>query len=165
MTISGCQKTRETFARNPQRKSLNLTVSIVNFCAAENILFSAIQKVAFVKEWKNLVTRNIRHPNDSREMTLKNSPLITHNPFVNKCDIIRIGSRLVNSTIKDESKFPIILRKHDKNVHAYIRFIHDYELHIGAKHVLSSSRQRMWIIHGLQEVMSVIRKCVSCQKA
>ena len=98
-------------------------------------------------------------------MTMKNSPLITHNPFLDESGTIRIGSRLVNSNIKDETKFPIILPRKDENIRAYIRFIHDYELHAGAKHVLSSSRQRVWIIHGLQEVTSVIRKCISCQKA
>ena len=81
---------------------------------------------------ENLVTRDLRHPNDSREMTLKNYPLITHNPFVDECNIIRVGSRLVNSTIKDKSKFPIILPRHDENVRTYICFIHDYELHAGA---------------------------------
>ena len=156
---------RITIAKNPQRKPLDLSASIIDFRRAENDLFSAIQKVTFGKEWKNLNARAIHHPNDSREMTLKNSSLAPHNPFVDETGIIRVGSRLVNSTIKDESKYPIILPRRDENVRAYIRFIHDYELHAGAKHVLSSSRQRVWIIHGLQEVTSVIRKCVACQKA
>ena len=55
--------------RNPQRKSLNLTVSIINFPATENLLIPAIQKVAFVKQWKNLVTCDIHHPkrNDAKK--------------------------------------------------------------------------------------------------
>ena len=156
---------RITIAKNPQRKSLDLSASILDFPHAENTLFSGVQKVTFAKEWKNLNDRAIHHPNDSREMTLKNSPLASHNPFVNETGIIRVGSRLVNLTIKDKSKYPILLPRHDENVRAYIQFIHDYELHAGAKHVLSSLRQRVWIIHGLQEVTSIIRKCIACQKA
>ena len=99
-TATSTGNLRITIAKNRQRQSLDLSISISEFRSAENTIFSATQKIAFAKEWRNLHIQEIYHPNTAKEMTMKNSPLITHNPFLDEFGIIRVGSRLVNSNIR-----------------------------------------------------------------
>ena len=79
--------------------------------------------------------------------------------------IIRIGSRLANSTIEEAAKFPIILPRKNEHVRDYIRSRHQADRHAGPKHVLTQLRQSVWILQGLQEVKAVLATCVQCQKA
>ena len=97
-------------------------------------------------------------------MVKKGSPLSPHNPFMDKDGLIRVGSRLINSDLSADAKCPVILPKNDANVVDLIRTTHKQEMHSGAKQVLCTLRQSVWILQGLQAVKKVITNCVQCQK-
>ena len=88
-------------------------------------------------------------------MSLTASPLSPHNPF--KDGLLRVGSRLVHTPIKEETKYPMLVPKGDPNVQAYIRHVHRQERHAGAMHVLCQTRQKLWILQGLQEIKMTIK--------
>ena len=77
-----------------------------DFVIAERLLLQKIQNNAFPAEFRILQIESIDAPNMRREMTKKNSTLRAHNPFLDFDDLIKVGSRLTNSSISDEAKFP-----------------------------------------------------------
>ena len=108
--------------------------------------------------------KQVAGPNERNQMSLKVSPLSPHNPFMHKDGLLRVGSRLVHAPIKEEAKYPILVPKGDPNVQAYIRHVHRQERHAGAMHVLCQTRQKIWILQGLQEIKKTIKTCIECQR-
>ena len=97
-------------------------------------------------------TKGIKAPNSRTEMLKRGSPLNAHNPFLDQAGMIRVGSRLIYSDLPEEAKCPAILPKGDSNVLDLIRETHEQEMHSGAKLVLCTLRQSVWILQGLQAV-------------
>ena len=147
------------------RPKVTLVVMSNDFRQAENLLLQRIQNAAFPTECRLLQKHEINAPNLRKEMTKRNSALRKHNPFLDHDNLIKVGSRLTNSSIAAEAKYPIILPKGNEDVRALIRHTHDMEMHAGPKHVLGTLRQRYWILQGLQEVTNIVKKCITCQKA
>ena len=132
---------------------------------AELSLFGLVQRRCFQREQDELLEKEVNEPESRKELAWKQSPLKALSPFIGGDGLIRVGSRILRANAKEDAKTPIILPRHDHVVRAYIRFIHKQEAHAGPKHVLSQLRQKVWIIHGGQEVRSIVTKCVVCQKA
>ena len=55
-------------------------------------IFKAIQTKAFIKEQREAKNKDLRAPNQRREISNKSSPLSPHNPFMNKDGLLRVGS-------------------------------------------------------------------------
>ena len=108
----------------------------------ENDLVRAIQGQHFQEELANLRKNAVNQPNGRRELSMEKSKIRLLNPFVDASGTIRIGSRLVNSSINDAAKFPAILPRKDANVRDLIQQCHQTERHAGPKHVLTQLRQR-----------------------
>ena len=117
----------------------NAVVTNTNLEKAENVLVRAIQDQHF---WDELAKNAVDQPNGRRELSMEKSKIRLLNPFVDASGTIRIGSRLVNSSINDATKFPAILPRKDANVRNLIRQCHQTERHAGPKHVLTQLRQR-----------------------
>ena len=132
---------------------------------AERTIFAAIQDCAFSAEKEALREAGVDGPDCRRQMKTKTSKLLAHNPFIATDGLIRIGSRLVNASIKEEAKFPVILPRNDPSTTSLIRATHVNLIHAGPKLLLTELRQRVWILQGLQEVKKVVSACIVCQKA
>ena len=108
--------------------------------------------------------RSVRETDRRAQMSLKASPFSPHNPFMHKDGLLRVGSRLVYTPLKEEAKYPILVPKGDPDVQGYIRHVHRQDRHASTKHVLCQTRQKVWILHGLQEVKKTIKSWVVCQR-
>ena len=128
------------------------------------LIQTAVQVKHFMRERREMTAKGIRTPNSRGEMLKRGSPLNSHNPFLDEDGLIRVGSRLIYSDLPEEAKCPVILPKGDSNVTDLIRETHCREMHSGAKQVLCTLREKVWVLQGLQAVKKVISSCVQCQK-
>ena len=77
---------------------------------------------------------------------------------------IRVGGRIRHAPIPFDAIHLMILPR-DHPVSTFIvRYYHEYLGHAGREHVLSTLRQRFWLLQGRTLVRQVLRKCVSCRK-
>ena len=113
----------------------------------------------------NLQSEGVNSAVAKMELQQIDSKIRVLNPFVHTDGYLRVGSRLSKADISDEAKAPIIMPRKDENVRSIIRYLHEKSLHAGPKFVLNDSRRSLWIIHGGQEVRSVLSKCIKCQRA
>ena len=84
-------------------------------------------------------------------------------PFLDEEGLLRVGGRLRYASIPDASKYPIIMPKDSHVTKLVVVHEHRRNGHVGPEHVLSSLRQRYWIVHGRSVVKGVIRRCFYCQ--
>ena len=159
------RRQRPTTRSYAAQASVEWRASTSELKEAELVIFRAVQRHAFHDEFHILSNDQITTPDSRRQLKMRSSRIIAHNPFIASDGVIRVGSRLVNALVKEETKFPAILPRGDSNVQAFIRATHVNQLHCGAKQTLSETRQRTWILQGLQEVKRVVNKCLKCQKA
>ena len=129
--------TKKSTRASTKRIEGALELSGSDYVEAERLIVESVQKKAFGREKEFLTANLIDGPTSRKNMTIKNSKITRHNPFVGTDNIIRVGSRLVNATIKHETKFPAILPQGDPVVKDLIRFTHAQELHSGPAHVQS----------------------------
>ena len=144
-------------------KTSSAKVSFIDYRQAELTIFGLVQQRRFRREFDELLEKKIDDPQSRRELKLADSSLKAL--FVGTDGLICVGSRLLQANISDDAKIPIIVMKKDPVVRSYVRFIHKSEARAGPKHTLSQLRNKVWLIHGMQECRSIITKCVTCQKA
>ena len=77
--------------------------------------------------------------------------------------ILCIGGRLQNAPIPTEVKHPVLPKKHHVT-DLIVRKYHEELAHAGREHVLSSIRQKFWIVKGRVAVRRVLRECLFCRK-
>ena len=132
---------------------------------AEVLIIKGVQEMYFGKEGKRLRERGIREPNGREEVTEKDSKLRKLNIFLDKEEVIRAGTRLINTeTLDFGMKCPIILPKEDEIVDSIIRHTHRALLHAGTEQVRNTLRETFHIVSDGTQVKRVINKCVDCQK-
>ena len=134
-------------------------MTLQDYAEAEAIVFKTIQRRHFQPELEEMKERNIDNPQARAEVKTKNSKLKGLNAFVGDDGIIRVGSRLVQAEIGYEAKYPAIMPRKDQVLRAYVRYIHHTEAHAGPKHTLSQLREKVWVMHGMQEVRSSTLLC------
>lgn len=99
--------------------------------------------------------------------SLKNQGNVSGNlkplaPFLDSSNVMRVGGRLQNASIPYASQHPAILPKGSSITELIIRDEHIKLMHAGQKLLLTSLRQRFWIVDGLRTIKKVIYKCVIC---
>ncbi|XP_074651569.1 uncharacterized protein LOC141906225 [Tubulanus polymorphus] len=73
--------------------------------------------------------------------------------------LLKVGGRLRNSLLPEETKNPIILPPGEKLVEKLIMWYHVIYGHTGTVQTLADLRCRYWLIRGRQEAMRVINDC------
>ncbi|XP_068240040.1 uncharacterized protein [Palaemon carinicauda] len=102
----------------------------------------------------------------SRELSVgKSSPIYKLDPFLDSEDgLLKVGGRIRRSDIPHTAKHPILLPKKHHVTTLLIRYEHELLAHSGGNHVLSSLRQKYWIINANATVRNVLFHCVTCRK-
>uniref|UniRef100_A0A1I7W559 Integrase catalytic domain-containing protein n=1 Tax=Loa loa TaxID=7209 RepID=A0A1I7W559_LOALO len=75
----------------------------------------------------------------------------------------RSWSRLGNSELTEDSRFPIYLPKGHHLTNLIILHQHERLIHAGITHTLSELRQKFWIPKGRAAIKSVLTKCMVCK--
>lgn len=145
--INSCLKT------NTHRTTTYLTSKELQ--SAENLILKHIQLHAFNDEIMRL--------KENRGLSTK-SNILSLNPFLDKHDTLRVGGRLRNSNLPEDTKHPILLPHDNKLTELFIWQAHSRTLHGGPKLTLTHLRQRVWIVGGHRAVKKVLHKCVTCRR-
>ncbi|XP_077967683.1 uncharacterized protein LOC144421945 [Styela clava] len=77
---------------------------------------------------------------------------------------MRMRGRLEKSDLPEQQKNPIILPPHHHVTKLIIDMHHRNTGHTGTLHVLSSVRERYWMLRGQSAVGKVIRECIPCRE-
>ncbi|MCP9263633.1 Integrase core domain containing protein [Dirofilaria immitis] len=78
--------------------------------------------------------------------------------------LIRSNSRLENSELDNESKYPIYLPNKDDITKLIIEQQHNNLYHAGIAHTLSAIRRRFWIPKGRATIKQTISSCMACRR-
>ena len=122
---------------------------------SEQALFAYCQKLSFPNEYM-LLMNDCDIPNNSR--------IKTFNPYIDEYGVIRSNSRLSQSNISYDSKFPIILDNKCHLTKLLIAFYHHTMAHAGCSFLLSTLRKRFMILQLRRTVRNVIYNCLKCKR-
>lgn len=78
--------------------------------------------------------------------------------------LLRVGGRLQASSLPVESKHPVILPKNNHVSDLILRNIHLSSNHGGRNHMLSTLRQKYWIVNAPSAIRKLISKCTICRR-
>lgn len=99
-----------------------------------------------------------------KQQEVKTKSLLKLKPFVSEQGLLRVGGRLQNADLPDETKHPLILTKSNPLSKLLVLDAHQCTLHGGATLTLSFINRKFWIISGAQLAKQVISKCLVCFK-
>lgn len=94
----------------------------------------------------------------------KSSRILSLAPYVDDQGIIRVGGRLGQAALDNNSKHPILLPANHVVTRLIISHFHKTHLHCGPQLLLSLVRQMYWPVNGLTLCKSIVRHCVCCVK-
>ena len=86
------------------------------------------------------------------------------NLYVDKNNLIRVGSKISNKLYSNNRMFPIILSKISRLTELLIWHQHVKLMHAGVYATLTELRQRYWVCSGFSVVKRVLRNCVTCRR-
>ena len=75
-----------------------------------------------------------------------------------------VGGRLESAPIDEDLKHPFILPSHYYVTELLIQYHHSKVGHLGQESVLSSLRERFWVVQGRSAVHRTLKKCLDCQR-
>ncbi len=131
---------------------------------AEKAIILHVQKKSFPEEIKLLEEQSIESDKTSQPRRLKKmSKLANLDPQMNN-GILRVGGRLSNAPIVEDSKHQLILPKDHHVTDLILMDTHDQCHHQGKNHMLAKLREKYWVIRAGVAVKSLIRRCVICRK-
>ncbi|XP_076283630.1 uncharacterized protein LOC143210562 [Lasioglossum baleicum] len=117
--------------------------------------------------WLKYIQRS-RYPSEvdclrNRQPLPRGSPLLPLNVFFDNNDLIRVGGRLRNAEMLENTKHPIVLASHPL-VNLLISSIHIRSLHAGPQLTLSTLRQEFWLPRARPIIRAVLHRCVPCTR-
>ncbi|XP_043199287.1 uncharacterized protein LOC122368999 [Amphibalanus amphitrite] len=121
---------------------------------AEKKIIRHIQEHEFPREYENLSV-GAEVPRTSR--------LVKLHPFMQD-GIIRVGGRLAEASILEETKHPIVIPSRGHFTELLITDAHEAVGHSGRQFTLAKLRKRFWILKGISSVRRVLNSCLSCTK-
>ena len=122
--------------------------------AARNQLWRSVQQECYGLEIARL---------QSGKPILRESSLCKLNPFVDNQGILRVTGRIENSELAYDAKHPIIIPP-GNIAKLIIRDQHVNMHHAGIETVVTTLRQKFWIINVHRLVKSIIKFCIPCQR-
>lgn len=146
-----------------QRKGLKSktseTTSVEERQEAELFIIKLVQEEAFSCEIKML--------KQCKEIKAKDKTNKLHklNPFIDKCDVLRVGGRLARSSLHPHVKHPAILPKTSHVSSLIIKHYHQKVHHQGRGITVNEIRANgIWITGCSSAAASHIYKCMMCRK-
>lgn len=86
-------------------------------------------------------------------------------PLLDQKGVLRVGGRLQNSATLDyQSKHQLLLPHEHHVTKLLIMDVQKSVGHLGQEYVLTSLRQKYWIVKGRAAVRRVLGSCLTCRK-
>ncbi|XP_058840879.1 uncharacterized protein LOC131696352 [Topomyia yanbarensis] len=98
----------------------------------------------------------------SHNEILKSSPLRWLKPYICKDGIIRVGGRLSNAEVPESIKHPIVISAKHPLAELIANHHHKILLHAGPQLMLSTIRQKYWIVGARNLVRRTYHRCIKC---
>ena len=160
-------------AETAKRKDIKETcqpLTVQDLVNAEFAILKFVQISAFgeeIRALKEIVNENNSHKEKlqkRKKASMKsNSRIHRLDPFIDN-GILRVGGRLKRADLPYETKHPVILPQKSHVTTLLIRHAHKRLGHSGRGHVISSLREKYWIIKANTAVRHEISKCVFCRR-
>ena len=155
----------------PTKLSANRTpITVQDLEEAELAIIRYTQSQSFGEEIKSLgqpheekKEHEQRHQRKSTNEIRKRSSLYRLDPLLDN-GLLRVGGRLSNADIPEESKHPLVLPRKDHVTSLVIRHAHEQLGHAGRGHVLAKLREKYWIIGANSAVRQMISSCIPCRR-
>ncbi|XP_066598844.1 uncharacterized protein [Prorops nasuta] len=128
------------------------TITIDEIHATEIQILRLVQAEAFHEEINVILTLN----------KMKKNRLTSLAPFLDKSGILRVGGRLIHSSLSHSQKHPILLPKNHHVTNIIISDAHLDNHHSGIQSTLHFIRHKYWLLDGKNQVRYVIHKCIPC---
>lgn len=114
------------------------------------------QRTSFIEELKRL--------RQNKEVS-KTSAIFKLAPIIDDDGILRVGGRLINSSMPTNRAHPIILPKKGQTTEVLIDYFHRISLHGGPQLVLTTLRiHGFWIINGMHTIKGRLQRCTICAR-
>ena len=149
---------KEATSSTSEMETKDLTVSELR--KAESVILRHVQQVAFSEVKAILSAERCKS-----KKTLKGSghSIYKLNPAL-KNDLIVVGGRLTRAKMIEDAKHQIILPYKSRVTDLIIEESHSNVGHMGQESVLSTLRERFWVVKGRSAVRRVIKRCLDCQR-
>ena len=143
--------------RSAARKYNSVNVEELN--AAEQEIIRHVQKEAFKEEISKL-----KNPT-TRGEAKGSSPLFRLDPFLDLNDLVRVGGRIRQASLSQDTKHPVVLPGQGHITKILTSHCHEKALHQGKGITLNEIRSSgFWIIGGGTMVSRMIHECVTCRR-
>ena len=134
-------------------------VDIEELNTAEQEIIRHVQKESFKEEISNLKKLN------TKEDAKGASPLSRLDPFLDQNNLVRIGGRIKQASISQDTKHLVVLPGQGHISKILARHYHEKALHQGKGITLNEIRSSgYWIIGGGTMVSRLIHECVTCRR-
>ena len=143
---------RKNISVKENTKSEN--ISSEEMRVAEHCIFKMTQREYYGEEVEMLL---------SGKTLKRGSPLFKFSPFLDNDGLMRVGGRLQMSDVSFDAKHPIILPKCYLGL-LMVRSKHEFLKHAGVSTIITSLRDRFWIIGARPLAKKVCKYCIHCQK-
>jgi len=139
--------------------------SVRLFRVAENWWLRQEQARAFKDELRSIAKQGL---------VSNTSPLRTLTPWLSQEGLLRVGGRIEEAHLEEDTKHPILLPKvavasladiHPLFTARLIQHHHNTRQHAGVRWLVPHLRKRFWILSSRRSIASVVRKCVACQRS
>ncbi|XP_058456731.1 uncharacterized protein LOC131434103 [Malaya genurostris] len=156
--VAYCIKYIRSLRSVAQRSTIDASIVLTTteLFAADQALIRLAQSQLYSEELINLSS-----PSNGTE-TLKSSPLKWLKPFLSTDGIIRVGGRLSNAEIRESVKHPVVLAAKHPLAELIANHYHKVLLHAGPQLMLSTIRQRFWILGCRNLVRRTYHRCIKC---
>ena len=139
---------------------------------AEIVILRFTQTLSFPNKIKSLNKTNYAsdeyhkkiHAYRWKPNTTKTGVLYRLDPFSDKKRILRVGGRLNNTDITEDSRHLTILPRKSHVTTLIIRHTHEQLGNVGRRHVLARLREKYWIVGANSAVRQVVSACVTCRR-
>ena len=138
---------------------------VIELQKAEEEIIRWVQKSSFPDVYRALA--NMLPGSSERQVKRviqkEGSSIFKLNPKLRN-GLLSVGGRLESAPIDEDLKHPFILASHHHVTELLIHYHHSKVGHLGQESVLSSLRERFWIVKGCSAVRRTLKKCLDCQR-
>ncbi|XP_073234570.1 uncharacterized protein [Porites lutea] len=156
--VRGNQMTTEGVKTRSAAREYN-SVNVEELNAAKREIIRHVQKEAFKEEISKL-----KNPT-TRGEAKGSSPLFRLDPFLDLNDLVRVGGRIRQASLLQDTKHPVVLPGQGHITKILASHCHEKALHQGKGITLNEIRSSgFWIIGGGTMVSRMIHECVTCRR-
>jgi hypothetical protein len=157
---------KKVLRKSDERKCRQDDLTLDEILEAEKALIHYVQHLVFSKEISALTktTEGTPTKSESRKKVVGKASSVGNLDPEYTDGLLRVGGRLRNALISEETKHPLILPKDSHVSDLIINHYHHKCHHQGRNHTLSELRQKYWILRAGVAIKKLLRRCVTCRK-